>query len=111
MDPDTTLDWMLRLGVELDAALESARRVDRDAVYTLVGLLAGCGVAIPYLESESSDLPPAQTQAHAKAKPKRPSRVKVYVVSVDGTRPGERRPRRKRISSRPTTPRTTARPT
>ena len=45
----------------------------------LVGLVAGCAAAIPYLGPESSDRP-------AKTVPKqaRPTRVKVYVVAVDG---------------------------
>ena len=60
----------------------------RAAVFVaLVGLVAGCAAAIPYLEPDSPDRPaePTPTRAKAKAKPpQRPSRVKVYVVAVDG---------------------------
>ncbi len=40
MDPDATLAWILRLRATLDDAIERGARVDEDAVYTLVGLVA-----------------------------------------------------------------------
>jgi hypothetical protein len=39
MNPDTTLEWILRLSASLDASVQAGRRVDRDSVYTLVGLI------------------------------------------------------------------------
>jgi hypothetical protein len=39
MNPNTTLEWILRLSASLDASIDGAERIDRDAVYTLVGLI------------------------------------------------------------------------
>jgi hypothetical protein len=40
MDPDVTLDWILRLRTRLDDAVEQGDPLDADAVYALVGLIA-----------------------------------------------------------------------
>jgi hypothetical protein len=39
MDPNATLEWILRLRQQLDDAIEQAHAPDPDALYTLLGLL------------------------------------------------------------------------
>ena len=39
MNPNTTLEWILLLSASLDASVHARRRIDRDSVYALVGLI------------------------------------------------------------------------